>query len=166
MLSNALASSSRNGAAVLAEADAEDDDLGRKSNHADVLPRISLDASASENAKASGTLQKKSSVSRRLLDDPNSLFWRKSGIIFLPPIRYSTDLATQTGINQERTLKEDTLLCKRTVSACGGADQPVRYKASREARYNALKEGWRQQKVVLTSEYLAIYSSPVSFLKI
>ncbi|KAI9496221.1 hypothetical protein BDB00DRAFT_758520, partial [Zychaea mexicana] len=59
---------------------------------------------------------------------------------------------------EDVVIKQDALLCKKSLGMHGVGDQPTRYKASRETKQ--LKEEWRQLQVELTSTTLSLYSSP------
>lgn len=88
------------------------------------------------------------------------LVWKKAGSVFvsrLPTVVTPEPASIPTG----RPIKREPILCMRSATGCLN-NEPTRYKAVKEARYDLLTEKWRQVELVLTSSYLTTYSSSVS----
>ncbi|KAG2226771.1 hypothetical protein INT45_005736 [Circinella minor] len=95
------------------------------------------------------------------------LSWKSSGVIFKPPAARASFVASEQRYlgndedneeDQNRVLKKDTLLCKKSFGLHGMNNQPTQYNASKEGKNQ--KEEWRQLQVELTSKTLSLYSSP------
>ncbi|GAN00798.1 conserved hypothetical protein [Mucor ambiguus] len=89
------------------------------------------------------------------------LVWKKAGSVFvsrLPTVVTPEPASIPTG----RPIKREPILCMRSATGCLN-NEPTRYKAAKEARYDLLTEKWRQVELVLTSSYLSIYSSSTLF---
>lgn len=90
------------------------------------------------------------------------LVWKRAGSVFvsrLPTIVTPEPASIPTG----RPIKREPILCMRSATGYL-SNEPTRYKAAKEARYDLLTEKWRQVELVLTSSYLTTYSSSVSFV--
>lgn len=88
------------------------------------------------------------------------LVWKKAGSVFvsrLPTVVTPEPASIPTG----RPIKREPILCMRSATGCL-SNEPTRYKAAKEARYDLLTEKWRQVELVLTASYLTTYSSSVS----
>ncbi|KAK4516728.1 structural constituent of ribosome [Mucor velutinosus] len=89
------------------------------------------------------------------------LVWKKAGSVFvsrLPTVVTPEPASIPTG----RPIKREPILCMRSAAGCL-SNEPTRYKAAKEARYDLLTEKWRQVELVLTSTYLTTYSSSTLF---
>ncbi|KAL0139049.1 Pleckstrin homology domain-containing protein [Mucor lusitanicus] len=89
------------------------------------------------------------------------LVWKKAGSVFvsrLPTVVTPEPASIPTG----RPIKREPILCMRSATGCL-SNEPTRYKAAKEARYDLLTEKWRQVELVLTASYLTTYSSSMLF---
>ncbi|CAO0802774.1 unnamed protein product [Mucor circinelloides] len=89
------------------------------------------------------------------------LVWKKAGSVFvsrLPTVVTPEPASIPTG----RPIKREPILCMRSATGYLN-NEPTRYKAVKEARYDLLTEKWRQVELVLTSSYLTTYSSSTLF---
>ena len=60
-----------------------------------------------------------------------------------------------------KPIRREPILCMYSVSGSTG-NQPTRYKAAKEARFDLLTEKWKQVELVLTRSYITTYVSSVS----
>ncbi|CEP16159.1 hypothetical protein [Parasitella parasitica] len=91
----------------------------------------------------------------------NPLIRKKAGFVFvssLPTIVTPEPASIPTG----RPIKREPILCMRSATGYL-SNEPTRYKAAKEARYDLLTEKWRQVELVLTASYLSTYSSSLMF---
>lgn len=93
-----------------------------------------------------------------------SLLWKRAGSVFV-----SRQVPTVVTPNFEiiptnQPIKKEPMLCMRSVTSLDSVE-PSRYKAAKEARYDLLTEKWSQVQLVLTTSYIATYSSSVSIQK-
>ncbi|CAO3627157.1 unnamed protein product [Mucor fragilis] len=89
------------------------------------------------------------------------LVWKKAGSVFvsrLPTVVTPEPASIPTG----RPIKREPILCMRSATGYL-SNEPTRYKAAKEARYDLLTEKWRQVELVLTCSYLTTYSSSTLF---
>lgn len=90
------------------------------------------------------------------------LVWRKAGSVFVSRLP-TTVTPEPASIPTGKPIKREPILCMRSATGYL-SNEPTRYKAAKEARYDLLTEKWRQVELVLTSSYLSTYSSSVSFV--
>ncbi|KAL9559036.1 hypothetical protein MBANPS3_000599 [Mucor bainieri] len=110
----------------------------------------------------SSTQQKKRKVKHMHRNSSKKpLVWKKAGSVFvsrLPTVVTPEPASIPTG----RPIKREPILCMRSATGYL-TNEPTRYKAAKEARYDLLTEKWRQVELVLTASYLTTYSSSTLF---